>query len=365
MTYEQSCQLRTLHQIGGVKICEIIHNRRKYPGFAKFPIATIYRHAKKPIDGTEPFDRRKVNKGRPAKLSVYDRRVIGRQVAILRNDMGTFSSTHLQQSCGIKHVSNTTVRRCLHDLGYGYRRTRKKGILKPTDLRKRLEFVRKIQRMYQQQSMNLWTYGISMYVDAVGYEYKTNPYEHAKTPCAREWRMKNEGLDVGCTTKGSKEGCKQVKFLVGMAHNVGVVLCKELTQPMSGTYYAELVLEAFPTALERTMNARGKRVLLDGDPSQNSRRAKQALDQIGAKVFSIPPRSPDLNPIENLFNIIRMKLRKEARDKHITHETKGQFSRRVVASLTSMSSEQIDRIIETMPKRLQQIQKAKGQRIKY
>ena len=100
--------------------------------------------------------------------------------------------------------------------------------------------------------------------------------------------MRNEGLNVGCTTKGAKEGCKQVKFLVGMAHNVGIVLCKERTQPMSGTYYAELVLEAFPTAFERTMNPRGKRVLLDGDPSENSRREKQALDQIGASVFNPP-----------------------------------------------------------------------------
>ena len=73
ITYEQSCQLRTLHLIGAVKIHEVIHNHRKYPGFAKFQTATTYRHAKKPIDVTEPFDRRKLNKGRPAKRSIYDR----------------------------------------------------------------------------------------------------------------------------------------------------------------------------------------------------------------------------------------------------------------------------------------------------
>ena len=72
--------------------------------------------------------------------------------------------------------------------------------------------------------MNLWTYGISMYVHAVGYEYKTNPYEQAKTPSAREWRLRNEGSNVGCTTKGAKEGCKQVKFLVGMAQQESLSL---------------------------------------------------------------------------------------------------------------------------------------------
>ena len=66
------------------------------------------------------------------------------------------------------------------------------------------------------------------------------------------------------------------------------------------------------------------------------------------QVCPIPPRSPDLNPIENLFNIVRMNLRKEARDKHIRHETKGQFSCRVVASLTSMSSGQKEQQKDTL-----------------
>ena len=47
----------------------------------------------------------------------------------------------------------------------------------------------------------------------------------------------------------------------------------------------------------------------DGDPSQNSKAAKTALDKIGAVQFSIPPRSPDLNPIENAFNLVEKKIK--------------------------------------------------------
>ena len=63
-----------------------------------------------------------------------------------------------------------------------------------------------------------------MYVDGVGFAYKSNPYVHSKTPEARVWQLKNEELEF--TTKGKKEGEVQVKFLVGIGHNSRVVLCE-------------------------------------------------------------------------------------------------------------------------------------------
>ena len=218
ITLEESCMLRTLHQINKIKISTIIQNKKTFPGFAKFSPATIYRHAKKPLDGSKMLDRRHNNPGRPKLCSMYDKRMIKRQIAVLRAQHGTFSSTTLQSETGIGHVSNATFRRELQKLGYGYRRTRKKGMLTQKDYRKRLKFARKVKRVFKQhdrESHILWTRGISMYVDGVGFEYKINPYLHAKTPQAREWRLANEGLTH--TGKGKKEGAVQERFLVGIA----------------------------------------------------------------------------------------------------------------------------------------------------
>ena len=60
--------------------------------------------------------------------------------------------------------------------------------------------------------MFLW----NKYIDAVGYEYKNNPFEHSKTPATRKWIFKNEGILIGCTTKGKKEAKTQVKCMVGI-----------------------------------------------------------------------------------------------------------------------------------------------------
>ena len=48
----------------------------------------------------------------------------------------------------------------------------------------------------------------------------------------------------------------------------------------------------------------------DGDPTQNCTNAKEAMSRVCCQLFKIPPRSPDLNPIENLFNVVSQTLRR-------------------------------------------------------
>ena len=60
---------------------------------------------------------------------------------------------------------------------------------------------------------------------------------------------------------------------------------------------------------------------MDGCPRQNSRMAMHAIDRVDGKVFRIPARSLDLNPIENFFNSVTIKLNNDAIDKKITRES--------------------------------------------
>ena len=53
------------------------------------------------------------------------------------------------------------------------------------------------------------------------------------------------------------------------------------------------------------------------------------MKKVKVDVFSIPPRSPDLNPIENFFNLISKKLNDDALENMITSEGYDQFSERV------------------------------------
>ena len=75
-----------------------------------------------------------------------------------------------------------------------------------------------------------------------------------------------------------------------------------------------------------------------------------------AKLFAIPPRSCDLNPIENIFNLAKRDLKAQAIRKNLTYESFEQFSERVKCTLYGLSTVVIDNIIRSMDKRLKQRQ---------
>ena len=91
----------------------------------------------------------------------------------------------------------------------------------------------------------------------------------------------------------------------------------------------------------------------------------RAIEKVGAKVFKKPARSPDLNPIENFCNTITMKLNNDAVEKLITRESINEFSLRVKETMQSFSSDHIDKIIDSMDKRITAVIKGRGQRTKY
>ena len=104
---------------------------------------------------------------------------------------------------------------------------------------------------------------------------------------------------------------------------------------------------------------------MDGCPRQNSKVAMTAIDKVGAKLFKIPSRSPDLNPIENFFHLVDSKLKADARQNNISKQTFKQFCKRVKDTVRNFPSSTIDAIIDSMDKRITQVIKANGQRIKY
>lgn len=354
-----SVHLRYLHQDLGLKGKDLV---KRYP---EYPCRTIYYHMKLPIC-QERVDRRHNNPGRPRKLSLRDERKLVAQINKLRRTAGVFNSKHIQEAAGIseKSVSNRTVRRRLNKLTYKYLQCRRKGQVTPKDMKKRLHFARKVKRMLP---ANFWTEGLSFYLDGVSWVHKTNPCRHARTCRTRTWRKPSEGLSVFCTAKGKKEGVggKVARFTVAIGHGVGVVHCEQHFKRMNGQLFADFIKQKFPEMFTKSANPRGRLFLQDGDPSQNSAKARQAMDDLNYRVFKIPPRSPDINPIENTFHLISKQLRRDALEKQITKETFKEFSLRCKQTVESFSTSIINKTIESMGERIDLIIKGKGKRTKY
>ncbi len=319
------------------------------------------------LKGYRKLNEFKTSSGRPRKLSAKQERLLLRKLPVIRENNARFTIRELMQESGVKgrDASESTVQRFIKRMGYRYLSARKKGVLKKADLKERLKFVGKMRREYDSE---VWTKQIAFYLDGVSLAYKRNPAENATAPKGRVWRKVTEGTSYGCTGKGSKEGTggKVVKLIVAISYNEGVVLCQPYKN-LNGPSFARIIRRNFNRAFALANKNNSRLWIQDGDPSQNSEAAKVAMQQCDCKetLIRIPARSPDLNPIENIFHILKESLRKNAIMLEITNETFQQFQERVMQTLYEIPVQVIDNAIASMPKRLLDIRKNKGGRTKY
>lgn len=357
-----SLLLRYLHQEKKEPLTRLV---QMYPQYKR---TTIFRHMKKPmadIHTTTAENHNRKKAGRPRKATDRDMRKILSALRRLYDEAGDFTVTDIQREAGISenYLSRRTIRRYLNKMGYRFRQCRKKGILVKEDLVKRLKFAKKCKSLPQ----SFWKEGVSFYLDGVSFVHKTNPAKHARTSRTRTWMKKGDSLKRHCTAKGKKEGVngRVAKFMCAIAYGHGFIKCQQIVGKVDGEQCREFVKDHFPSMFENSSNPRGKLFLQDGDPAQNSALAREAMESVGCRLFKIPARSPDLNPIENSFHSIRKKILKDSIERGLERESYQEFCRRVKNIIMNFSTEIIDRTIDSMNKRIDTVIANKGLRLKY
>ena len=97
---------------------------------------------------SDKADKRKGNKnaGRKSKLTERDKRNIVRQVSVLRSrGEVNFTVKRIKSMAGLTHkVCDESVRLVLHKEELKYLNTARKGILKKSDLKKRVEYAHRV-----------------------------------------------------------------------------------------------------------------------------------------------------------------------------------------------------------------------------
>ena len=94
----------------------------------------------------------------------------------------------------------------------------------------------------------------------------------------------------------------------------------------------------------------------DNDPKHTAARTKQWFEDNEIEVLSWPPQSPDLNPIEHLWNDIDRHLRVS----EIEIRGKDMLWKQVSKVWNETALEACSKLIETMPERINDVIKAKG-----
>ena len=164
------------------------------------------------------------------------------------------------------------------------------------------------------------------------------------------WRKPRQGFDFSFTGKGSHEdtGGPVAHYVAANAYEKGVIATEQYYGRINAERFPAFVREHFPSMFKKGANPRRKLFLQDGDPSQNSVKARSAWDEVAARKFTILARSLDLNPIENIFHIVKWRLRQDALDQQITQEDFGAFSSRVKTTLETITIDVGDRTISPL-----------------
>ena len=212
----------------------------------------------------------------------------------------------------------------------------------------------------------LWSSEFCFYLDANHFIHKTSPMDQAKPPKRLVWRKKSKGLFKSCTSKGYKagHGGKFAGIFNAISLGKGICYCKHY-EKLGLKIFDESIGNKFIEIFKSRFSSAGNVFVQDGDPSQISKTAKTTLDKMGAVQFSKPPHSPDLNPIENSFNLVEKKLSGNAVKYSISKESYAKFVVKVENTLFSYLIEAIYNIIKSIPKRISQVMQSNGHRLKY
>jgi len=144
------------------------------------------------------------------------------------------------------------------------------------------------------------------------------------------------------------------------AHGVGY-----LTK-IEGGLDAELYCQILEQDLMETINYYGMEKTStifqqDNDPKHTSKKAMKCLNDLNMAVLEWPPQSPDLNPIEQVWGILKRKLGAY----HSTPNSIHELWCRIECEWNKISREECVTLIDSMPSRIQSVLKAKGGYTKY
>ena len=287
--------------------------------------------------------------GCPSKLSPWDKQSILRQITSGKLD-NAVQATQFINSTISTPVTPQTVRNVLKEAGLQSATKKKVLMLKGSHRQRRLKFAQYHESWtVEDWKRVLWTDETK--VNRIGSDGKVYV-----------WKKQGEAISDQTTTPTVKHGGGNNLMVWGCMGWNGVGKLIEVQGKMDAEQYCEILEEGVEESFESLEMAEDERYFQqDNDPKHTSRKADKWFSDNNITPLMWPAQSPDLNPIEHLWQHLKTKLQQYDTPPTGVHE----LWERVAKEWTGIPPETCQKLIESMPRRIQAVLKAKGGHTKY
>lgn len=281
--------------------------------------------------------------GRPAKLSAADKRYCVHAIATGKVETATAVARNLKSDLNVA-VAPKTVRRALQEAGLGAVEKVSKPLLSKANIKKRLMFAKR----HKHWTLDDWRRVI--WSD----ESKVNRLcSDGRQWC---WIRESTQLQDRQVKPTVKHGGGNIMVWGCITAEGPGFLCK-IDNTLDQTLYKEILAGELQQTIDWYHLDKSKIIFQhDNDPKHTAKSVTEWLQQNEMDVLTWPPQSPDLNPIEHVWALLKRRLNAYERPASGMVE----LWERIQETWNAISKEDCEKVIESMPARIEALLKAKG-----
>ena len=289
---------------------------------------------------------RKVGSGRKRSTTVRDDRQLLRSAISNRKQTLTSLSTSFYTADGHR-LSKQTISRRLNERGFRFCRCRRVPMLTNRHRKQRLQWAKE----YQHKPLAFW--------DTVLWSDESRFCLHSDRP-AMCIRKKGEEFSAECTSKTVKFSDGITVWSCFSSSGTGSLYCLPRSETINAGKYQQILHDHLLPAIAR-LHLDGNYVFMhDNAPCH---RAKSTSEWLAANNITVmaqwPPQSTDCNPLENLWDYCSRKLQE------VHHSNRNELWLNLQNIWSNIPPEFLIKLVHSVPRRLQEVIKNKGNNTHY